>query len=279
MTRPLRLLLTAAGVLTLGWTCGVDQSLREYLTLRFWMPFGKTVDQLGGVEPRLSAHYAGMHRAVESTPLSVLRGLYQVVAVPEDTRTEPARIAEALARARADASLTERERDEVELIDAKLDLRTGQHEAARRKLEAFLKKARTPEYLSEARGWLARVHYLTGNQSAAGKLYLDELRRADSNLSRDVLLTSLRMTYGYRGGDKLVEQLEDYFDTPEHAAFAIRMATNPRRFRRSAIGRPSPRRRTRCLTPGSARCSKSTAGCSARNEARTNWRCWGCGAR
>jgi hypothetical protein len=41
-------------------------------------------------------------------------------------------------------------------------------------------------------------------------------------------LNSLRIIYGYDGGPKLREHLADYFDTPEHAAFAIQLATNPR---------------------------------------------------
>jgi hypothetical protein len=135
---------------------------------------------------------------------------------------------------RADRSLSPREREEVDLIDAKLDLRGGTQTRDRRlqrakgKLEQFLKNARTPEYLSEARGWLAHVHYLLGEQSEAGKIYLDELNCADSNLSQQTLLNSLRLTYGYDGGPELLRHLEDYFDTPEHAAFAIGLATNPR---------------------------------------------------
>jgi tetratricopeptide (TPR) repeat protein len=35
------------------------------------------------------------------------------------------------------------------------------------------------------------------------------------------------MNYGYDGGQELLDHLEEYFDTPEHAAFAIQMATNP----------------------------------------------------
>jgi hypothetical protein len=35
------------------------------------------------------------------------------------------------------------------------------------------------------------------------------------------------MNYGYDGGPKLLAHLEEYFDTPEHAAFAIQLVTNP----------------------------------------------------
>lgn len=53
------------------------------------------------------------------------------------------------------------------------------------------------------------------------------MNRSGSNLSRETVLNSLRMTYGYDGGPELLAHLEEYFDTPEHAAFAIQLATNP----------------------------------------------------
>jgi hypothetical protein len=131
-------------------------------------------------------------------------------------------------------SLSAREREEVDLIDAKIDVRAGSRDnpepllKAKRKLEKFLRTARTPALRSEARGWVAHIHYLLEHQTEAGKIYLDELRRRDSNLSRQTLLNSLRMTYGYDGGEQLLEHLESYFDTPEHAAFAISLVTNPK---------------------------------------------------
>src|SRR5262249_27395235 len=76
-----------------------------------------------------------------------------------------------------------------------------------------------------------------GEQTAAGKIYLDELNRDGSNLSRETLLTSLRMTYGYDGGPALIADLDEYFDTPEHAAFAIELVTNPRRPEKTYSGR------------------------------------------
>ena len=118
----------------------------------------------------------------------------------------------------------------MRLIDAKIDMRADEMdrlESAKKKLEAFLRTARTPEFLSEARGWLARVHYRLGEQTAAGKIYLDEVNRNGSNLTQESMLTSLHMLYGYDGGPQLLAHLEEYFDTPEHAAFAITLATNP----------------------------------------------------
>jgi hypothetical protein len=35
------------------------------------------------------------------------------------------------------------------------------------------------------------------------------------------------LNYGYDGGPELLSHLQEYFDTPEHAAFAIQLVTNP----------------------------------------------------
>jgi hypothetical protein len=154
-----------------------------------------------------------------------------------------AALRQAVAAARADRSVTGRDKEEVDLVEAKIEMRAGEPddsellEAAQQKFLAFLRKARTPEFRSEARGWLAHVYYLLGDQTAAGKIYLDELNRDGSNLSRETLFNSLRMTYGYDGGRELLAHLEEYFDTPEHAAFAIQLATNPRGSKQTYPGR------------------------------------------
>ncbi|MBL8234751.1 MAG: hypothetical protein JNL98_40000, partial [Bryobacterales bacterium] len=87
--------------------------------------------------------------------------------------------------------------------------------------------ARTPEFASEARGWLARIYHLQGDSAKATKIYLDELHRKNSNLSTEVLITSLKLVHGQRGSRDLMKHLEEYFDTPQHAAFAIHTLTNP----------------------------------------------------
>ncbi len=219
----------------LAWACGWDSSLREYLDAHFWLPFSKEARHFERKNVRrVSAPYAGMIKAEGDSPISRLRAAYQEMAVPMDYTFDPVEQLRAVAAARADASLTPREREEVDLIEAKIEMRSGQPGApqpllnAKEKLQRFLKTARTPEFLSEARGWLAHIHYLLGERTAAGKIYLDELNRDGSNLSRETLLNSLRMTYGYDGGPELLVNLEEYFDTPEHAAFAIQLATNPR---------------------------------------------------
>jgi tetratricopeptide (TPR) repeat protein len=217
------------------WACGFDDTLREYLDVRFWQPFSKQAKHFEKENVRrASAPYAGMIKGQSDTPLAKLRAAYQEISQPVSIAFDPQTQRLAVAAARADQSLTRREREEVDLIDAKIDMRAGQpHEpqlllSAREKLQQVIRDSRTPELLSEARGWLAYVHFLLGEQTAAGKIYLDELNRDGSNLSRETLLNSLRRTYGYDGGPDLPAHLEEYFDTPEHAAFAIQLITNPR---------------------------------------------------
>ena len=130
----------------------------------------------------------------------------------------------------------------MDLLDAKIDLRADAFPAAKKKLQAFLARAKSSGYRIEARGWLAYAHFLLGEQTAAGKIYLDELNNPDSNFSREHLEGSLAMTYGYDGGPKLLADLESYFDTAQHAAFAIHLATNPvsreHRYNDESIDRP-----------------------------------------
>ena len=220
--------------LAAGWACMVDTTIRAYLSENFWMPFAKLPGYFEKKNvKRIFEPFAGMAEADGDTPLAKLRAAYHPISQPQAIKFDAAALKQAVAAARADETLTPTQREEVGLIDAKIDLRAGQPgepeslQTARKKLEAFLRTARTPEYVSEARGWLARVHYLLGNQTRAGKMYLDELNRNGSNLSRFTLLNSLQMTYGYDGGKELVDHIHEYFDTPEHAAFAIQMITNP----------------------------------------------------
>lgn len=220
--------------LGLAYACGFDETLRAYLDAHFWLPFSKHAPSFEkrGVR-RVSAAFAGMVKAAGDSPLDRLRSAYQEIPQRIDQPAasfDPAPARQALAAARADTSLSRREREEVDLIDAKIDMRVGQPDpllSAKKKLEAFLKTARTSEFLSEARGWIAHIDYVLGDQTAAGKIYLDELNRNGSNLSRETVLNSLKINYGYDGGAALLAHLDEYFDTPEHASFAIQMVTNP----------------------------------------------------
>jgi hypothetical protein len=232
--------LLLVGLLT-ACACPWNDELREFLHAHFWLPFAK---HSGSFERpnvrRMDAPFAGMTAAQGDSPLARLRTAYQKIPQPEmynptpDTGPDVAPLRRAVAAARADRSLTGREKEEVDLVEAKIEMRVGEPddsellESAKTKFQAFLRKARTPEFRSEARGWLAHVHYLLGEQTAAGKIYLDELNRNGSNLSRETLLNSLHLNYGYDGGAELLAHLDEYFDTPEHAAFAIQLVTNPR---------------------------------------------------
>lgn len=224
------------------WACGFDDALREYLSAHFWLPFAKKASDFArkGVR-RADIPYAGIGLAEGPSPLARMRAAYAAVCLRGNSVYNPQEFARILEAARNDASLSRREREEAELIDAKIDMRLGDENdvepwnRALAKLKAFLKTARSPEYRSEARGWIAHIQYRLGNQTAAGKIYLDELNRAGSNLSYETLVNSLRMTYGYDGGPELLAHLEDYFDTPEHAAFAIHLATNPHRDRNQEV--------------------------------------------
>jgi tetratricopeptide (TPR) repeat protein len=224
--------LFLAGVL--AWACGYDTSLREYLSARFWFPFtrdGSSFEKSGVT--RTSAPYAGMATAEGDTPLARLRAAYQKIAQPVSESFDLAPFREAVSAARADQSLSKRDREEVDLIDAKIDMRAnmpGEWElllSSKAKLDQFLKTAENPEFLSEARGWLGHVDLLLGDQTAAGKIYLDELNRQGSNVSREAVLNSIYQTYRYDGGPELLQHLDEYFDTAEHAAFAIQLVTNP----------------------------------------------------
>ena len=220
--------------LGLAWACAFDDSLRQYLDAHFWQPFSRhpRYFERKGVQ-RVSVPYAGMDSAAGASPLSKLRAAYQTIPQPASASFDVPTFQPAIAAAKADPSLTPKQREEVDLIDVKIDMRSAQTEqpellpSALKKLDAFLRTARSPEYISEARGWMAHIHYVLRDQTAAGKIYLDELNRNGSNLSRETLLNSLRMNYGYDGGQELIDHLDEYFDTPEHAAFAIQLVTNP----------------------------------------------------
>lgn len=241
---PLLLTLVTAGA------CPWSDELREYLSAHFWLPFAKHSASFEHPNVRrMDAPFAGMTAVQGGSPLARLRAAYQQLQPAEFYAPGPRPLVDveplrpAIAAARADRTLSARDREEVNLIEAKIEMRGGESgqpallRSAKQKLQTFLRTARTREFASEARGWLARTHYLLGNRTAAGKIYLDELNRPGSNLSRETLLTSLQMNYGYDGGPDLVAHLDDYFDTPEHAAFAIQLVTNPRRSPQTYSGR------------------------------------------
>ena len=82
--------------------------------------------------------------------MAKLRAAYQKISQPSDFSFDPVEQRRAVAAARADRSLTPREREEVDLIEAKIEMRAGQPDEpelllrAKEKLQRFLRTARTP---------------------------------------------------------------------------------------------------------------------------------------
>ncbi len=155
-----------------------------------------------------------MGPAQGQSPLARLRAAYAGISDPDKPSRIPEDLDRVLAAARGDKSSTAREREELELIDAKIDMRRGDRsgpswDGALVKFKAFLKESQNPDYRSEARGWIAHIYYERGNQTAAGKIYLDELNGTGSNLSYKTILNSLRMTYGYDGGPALLQHIDE----------------------------------------------------------------------
>src|SRR5262249_2130575 len=148
------------------------------------------------------APFAGMTKVQGGSSLENLRKAYQQISHPDVYPLSPEPMPEfetlqkAVAAARKAQSVTPHDREEIDLIEASVEMRTAGLDdpellqSAKQKFARFLRTARTPEFLSEARGWLAHVYYVLGDQTTAGKMYLDELNRTGSNLSRETLLNS-----------------------------------------------------------------------------------------
>lgn len=233
--------------------CGPEYTFRAYLDKRFWQPLSKYEKSLGKVpkseEPKNSTPFAGMSSgSAANENLQKARLSYRTGAFEE-------------ARAAVEKGLkevqNESEKEELLLIEAKVYLREGegspiqvQKRTERKKpndeqqeprpqndeilfrcgdkLRDFISRSQIPAFRSEARGWLARVCFLTKNYPAAAKIYLDELSNPETVFSRESLVASLRMMFPYNGSSKhLADHLEEYFDTPAHALFVVNVVTNP----------------------------------------------------
>ena len=108
--------LLLLGLLT-ACACPWNDELREFLNAHFWLPFAK---QSASFERpnvrRMDAPFAGMTAAQGDSPLARLRTAYQEISQPEifsahcqiTTRNSP--LQQAVAAARADRSLTGREK-------------------------------------------------------------------------------------------------------------------------------------------------------------------------
>ncbi len=74
----LRLMLLSGVVTCLGWACGFDASLREYLSVDFWLPFTKNSAQFERADvARVDAPFAGMTLDTGGGSLGRLRDAYR----------------------------------------------------------------------------------------------------------------------------------------------------------------------------------------------------------
>jgi hypothetical protein len=201
-----------------------------------WQPFVKYEDAILKSKPQERKQWAGTVRKRTVAPLA---GFSKVQAHGALLRVRRAYAEEAYEQAKREiaaaqnAGLAGKEMEELRLIDAKVDMRlAGEDNDLLRtsllKFRAFLEASRSPSFRSEALGWVAHIHYLRREYSAAVKIYLDELERSDSVFARESLLDSLHTIFRYNGSDAgLVDHLEEFFDTPSHALFAVYIVTNP----------------------------------------------------
>jgi len=98
------------------------------------------------------------------------------------------------------------------------------------KARVVLKDGPHPQYRSEARGWLARV------QTTCRAIKPQPEKSTWMNVNRRRFQTSVVNTPEFAEHELSVtmaagscwDHIDEYFDTPEHAAFAIQLATNPR---------------------------------------------------
>ena len=225
------LLLAGFGLVRVIRACGPYLSLREYLTRSFWQPMRYSVDALipkTAEDGRPAVPYAGFSAEQAPQTLTVLREAYGKFAA---TGTGWEKAAEAATGALSPGMLAGSDLEEARLIECKISLRlaaanSGDLAAVRSKLEDFIKTASNKAFISEARGWLARVLYLQGDCVGAARIYLDELESPASPLSRDTLVSSLRWAYT-RNPLQFWDRMESFFDTPRHALFIVNLATNP----------------------------------------------------
>lgn len=219
--------------------CGLEYTFRAYLDKRFWQPLSKYEESLGRRPStegeKKFAPWAGMSREGPNEILQKASEAYR------DNRFSDARSA---VETGLKTNPLETEREELLLIDAKSDLFEGEAARSARqtpqdsnedllhraetKLIEFLRISQAPALRSEARGWLARIHYLNGDYAFAAKIYLDELSNEGCVFSHESLVASLRMLFPYNGSSsRLADRLDEYFDSPAHALFVVNLVTNP----------------------------------------------------
>jgi hypothetical protein len=239
------ILLLGFGAAALSYGCGVIISQRAYLNRGFWQPFANFMTQAvrhwRSREPDLRpfAGYPGSTDA--SMPVVKARTDFRLLDRASDALYDSDEALEMLPfdtvrrtieRVRRQNGLSSDEKDELELMAAKVDLREGfvgdkeRMLSAQSRLRAFLQRATTSPFRSEARGWLACACYHLGQYSEAAKIYLDEFKAPDSNVNSQSLANSLRLVIN-KAKPTLAAHIGEYFDTPEHALFIIQFVSDP----------------------------------------------------
>ncbi len=242
-----RRLVFAGGVGVTLWAIAVhphtpEFTFRAYLDRRFWQPLSKYEASLGKPRPQqrqtTGPAFAGMSVLTSNEAVRRAGEAYRKGS-SDERRTS---VQQAL-----QGHLSPQEREEMLLLEAKIELReaepsrgaSGEQAAlapeargallrVAEKLQGFIRAAQSPAFRSEARGWLARIHYLMGDYPSATRIYLDELASPDTIFSRESLTASLRMLFPYNGSKaRLADHLDEYFDTPAHALFVVDLVTNP----------------------------------------------------
>jgi hypothetical protein len=214
-----------------AFACGFESTFRSYLDTRFWQPLIKYEDMLGKEffrnQNKTSYEYSGIGNEETDRPvIGKIRAAYQKENYDQCRN---------LINWAFNQQLTDEERDEINLVDIKMDMMDAKLvddsallDNAAKRFSAYSKKTANPYRTSEARGWLAHIHYLKDEYSSAAKIYLDELANPKSVFSRHNLTTSLMILFRYNGSAaRLYDHLEEYFDTPAHAIFVINLVTNP----------------------------------------------------
>jgi hypothetical protein len=222
-----------------AYSCNPDIIFRSYLDRGFWMPYIKYESSVLPVSKRPNAgkiNTVSKKFCFAGTSVEEVRNA-GLIKISEAYNSGDYDLARKEMTAINNISLTLSEQEELYLIDAKINMRNGEKEnavntkllkMAQRKFLVFIRCSKSPEWRSEARGWIAHIHFLLGEYPAAAKIYLDELGREDTVFNKKSLCDSLYNIFYYGLRDReLADHLEEYFDTPEHALFVVYLVTNP----------------------------------------------------
>jgi hypothetical protein len=240
------LVLLGIGIKSISFGCTGALSQRAYLDRYFWRPFTnyvmETIKNWRKREPELRP-FAGYAKPVATMDaFTEARIAYRKLAENAETADWESNeflemlpfdgVRQTIEKARLQSGLSSSQREEVKLLAAKTDLREGiigdnaRMLSAQQQLLSFLKNNPSLEFTSEARGWLACTHYHLGHYSEAAKIYVDEIKAADSNFKLPSLENSLQLVLN-KAKPTLADHIDEYFDTPEHALLVVQMISHP----------------------------------------------------